>query len=124
MLDDRWHVGLDGNWNSARELADWPRLAAEAAEELRRLQPNQSQVVNCGPLGLPVLIRLKGSTQVAYIMVHSFWRLDEMALTAGPLADTLAAVPGKRAHFVDTFDVARRPVKALENAQTRDPHFP
>ena len=96
-------------------------LAAEAAEELRRLHPNQSRVVKCGPLSLPVLVQQRGGAEVAYVMVHPFWRMDESALAAGPLADTVAAAPGREVYFVDTFDVARRPVKALDLARTRNP---
>jgi hypothetical protein len=124
LLDNQGRAGLDGKWNSARELADWPRLAAEAAEELQRLHPNQSRVVKCGPLGLPVLVQSRGGAEVAYVMVHPFWRLDESALATGPLAETVAAAPAREVYFVDTFDVARRPVKALEYARTRKSQLP
>ena len=107
-LDDRWRAGLDGNWTSANELADWLILATEAAEELRRLDPNRRRVVRCGQLNLPVLLRPNGGGEDAYVMVHPFWRLDETALAHGPLAETAAAAPWQNVYFVDTFDVARR----------------
>ncbi|SEE27416.1 Helicase conserved C-terminal domain-containing protein [Rhizobiales bacterium GAS191] len=124
LLDDRWRAGLDGDWSSARELADWPRLAAELAEELRRLDPERRRVVQCGPLDLPVLLRPNGGGEDAYVMVHPFWRLDETALAAGPLAETAAAARGRHVYFVDTFDAARRPVRALDYARTRNPELP
>jgi len=55
MLDATWQAGLDGRWSAYRELADWPRLAREAAEELRRLDPDRRRVELLGPLELPVL---------------------------------------------------------------------
>ena len=124
LLDNRWRAGLDGDWTSANELSDWPILASEAAEELRRLDPNRRRVVKCGPLDLPVLLRPNGRGTDAYVMAHPFWRLDEPALARGPLAQTAAATPGQKVYFVDTFDVARRPVKALEYARTRISHLP
>jgi hypothetical protein len=57
MLDPTWRAGLDGRWDAYRELSDWPRLAMEAAEEIRRLDPENRQVQRCGPLELPVLSR-------------------------------------------------------------------
>jgi hypothetical protein len=123
LLDGDWRAGLDGNWD-APEIVDWPRLAADAAEELRRLDPRRRRVATFGPLNLPVLLRPNGNADEAFVMVHPFWRLDEASLGTGPLAATKAAVPSTRVYFVDTFDVARRPVKALELAGLRNPELP
>lgn len=118
MTDASWAAGLNGDW-SARELCDWERLAAHAAEELRRLDPQRRCVAQFGPLNLPVL--LDKAADRAFVMVHPFWRLDEAFLGKGPLGATRDAVPRGRVYFVDTFDVARRPVKALEYAELRNP---
>jgi hypothetical protein len=77
-----------------------------------------------GPLELPVLLRPHAGRIEGFILVHPFWRLDESSLASGPLADTKRAVHADQIHFVDTFDVARRPVKAIEHARTRAPHAP
>jgi hypothetical protein len=124
LLDRKYSHGLDGDWSGAPELSDWPRLAADAAEELRRLDPTRRSVEHFGPLGLPVLLRPSGGETEAYIFVHPFWRLDEAARASSPLAETITSVPHRQIYFIDTFDVARRPVKALEHARSRTSEMP
>lgn len=121
MLQPDWRAGLDGGWTAAPELADWPRLAAEAAEEVRRLDPDNRTVEHHGPLSLPVLLKSNGRGREAFVLVHPFWRLDEVSISSGPLADTVRSVGAADIWFVDTFDIARRPVKAIERARLRTP---
>ncbi|PDT60545.1 helicase [Bradyrhizobium diazoefficiens] len=124
MLDPCFRAGLDGRFAVHPELTDWPRLAAEAAEEVRRLDPDNRRVMPCGPLDLPVLIRRYGGGTEAFVMVHPFWRLDETSVSTGALSETVKAAPADSVYFVDTFDVARRPVKAIEHARNRVPGLP
>lgn len=124
MLQPDWQAGLDGRWDAAREIKDWPRLAEEAAEELRRLDPDKRTVERHGPLNLPVLLRPNGRGREAFILVHPFWRLDDTSVASGPLAHTKRSVAADEVWFVDTFDVARRPVKAIEQARLRTPQTP
>ncbi len=124
MLDSKFQAGLDGRFEIHPELADWPQLAAEAAEEVRRLNPIHRRVVHCGPLSLPVLTQPFAGGTEAFVLVHPFWRLDPASLTSGPLRDTINLAPADNVYFVDTFDVARRPVKAIEHARNRTPEVP
>ena len=121
MLQPDWRVGLDGRWDAAPEIVDWPRLAAEAAEEVRRLDPDRRTVEHHGPLNLPVL-RPDDRDREAFVLVHPFWRLDQVSLSSGPLAETARSVGADNVWFVDTFDIARRPVKAIEQARLRGPN--
>lgn len=121
LIEPDWRAGLDGRWAEYPELADWPRLAAEAAEEVRRLDPDNRTVERHGPLGLPVLFRPHRGGHEAFVLVHPFWRLDEASVSSGPLAATLRSVRANQVCFVDTFDVVRRPVKAIERARLRAP---
>lgn len=123
LLEPNWRAGLDGRWSDFRELADWPRLAAEAAEEVRRLDPENRTIEQHGPLGLPVLIRPYGGRREAFVIVHPFWRLDEAAIVAHPLRETIDEIRADHVFFVDTFDIARRPVKAIEQARLRTPQM-
>ena len=123
MLDVDWYAGLDGNFAGARELVDWPQLAAHAADELVRLNPVSRHVETVGPLGLPVVLEGLAQGGSAYVVVHPFWRLDDGAIDAR-LNATRAALFGRNVFFVDTFDVARRPVRALSIARTRKPSLP
>ncbi len=124
MLDSDWRAGLDGNWAGYRELSDWLRLANEAAEELRRLDPNRRTIEKHGPLELPVVFRPVGGAREANVIVHPFWSLDDSSLATGPLMETVASIPADRIFFVDTFEITRRPVRALEHARSRPPNTP
>ncbi|RXH06718.1 hypothetical protein [Bradyrhizobium vignae] len=124
MLDPTYKAGLDGRFEAYPELADWPRLAAEAAEEVRRLNPNNRRVIHCGPLKLPVLTQPFAGGTEGFVLVHPFWRLDSTSIAKSPLSETINAVPADNVYFVDTFDVARRPVKAIEHARNRTPDLP
>lgn len=118
MLDVHWRAGLDGDW-SAREISDWPAIAENLAEELYRLDPGRRTVETVGELQLPVVRHeVDGITQ-AFVVVHPFWRLDDAEM-AVELRTTLEAVPAHEVFTVDSFDAARRPVKALDLAKNRD----
>jgi hypothetical protein len=121
LLDRQWQAGLEGDWNSGRELSDWPRLACESAEELRRMDPARRTVERFAPLDLPVLLRRDGGRVEAFLIVHPFWRLDGQSLQEGSLGETLRLMRADEIYFVDTFEVARRPVRALEHARSRQP---
>jgi Lhr-like helicase len=119
LLDGQWHAGLDGDWTSGRELSDWPRLACDSAEELRRMDPRRRTVERHGPLDLPVLRRQDGGRVEAFLIVHPFWRLDSPSLQQGSLGETFRLMRADAIYFVDTFEVARRPVRALDHARNR-----
>ena len=122
LLEPDVRAGLDGRWTGQPELVDWPKLASNAAEEVRRLDPDNRRVERVGPLGLPAVFSHRSDD--AYLLVHPFWRLDAAALATGPLRETLAAMPGGNVYFLDTFDVARRPVRAMDHARMRSSDWP
>lgn len=124
LLDGRWRAGLDGDWNKSRELVDWPRLSCENAEELRRMDPARRKVERVGPLDLPVLLRQNGGRVEGFVIVHPFWRLDSLSLQSGLLGETVRSIVADEIYFIDTFEVARRPVRALDHARNRPPGFP
>jgi hypothetical protein len=124
LIDANWRGGLDGHFLPWPELADWPSLADKAAQEVRRLDPDRRRVEPHGPLSLPVVLRPHAGGTEGFVVVHPFWRLDEASLASGPLADTVRTVPADTVWFLDSFDVARRPVKALQNARNRLPNWP
>lgn len=99
--------------------SDWSMLAAQAADDIRRLDPETRRVERTGPLDLPAVVLSNGPAVMAFVLVHPFWRLDEEARRSGALAETIASLRGSEVYFLDTFEVARRPVKALENARNR-----
>jgi Lhr-like helicase len=122
-LDDRWNAGLDGDW-SAREVADWRAIAVRAAEEIQQLDPVSRSLQSIGTLGLSAVVERKGGNESAFVIVHPFWRLDEASVAYGLLGEALSGLAGKQVYFVDTFEAARRPVKATEFAKLRPNDIP
>ncbi|SFJ14917.1 DEAD/DEAH box helicase [Phyllobacterium sp. CL33Tsu] len=119
-IEERWLAGLDNDW-TAREIADWRKIAQRTAEELQHLNPVSRTLNAIGSMGLPVVQDLRDGRSTAYVMVHPFWRLDEQSIAAGELGRALREVDGMETYFIDTFDAARRPVKAIEFARLRPP---
>lgn len=117
-LDGNWAAGLDGNW-SAPEIADWQEIAFRSAGELQQLDPVNRTVSVVGTLGLPVVTERKGGVESAFTIVHPFWRLDEASTTSGLLGEAVGHLGTTNVYFVDTFEAARRPVKATEFAKLR-----
>lgn len=123
FLGDQWRAGLDGDWR-AREISDWPTIACRAAEEIQQLDPVNRSVASIGKLGLPVVNERKGGVDVAFVIVHPFWRLDDVSKQDGLLEEALGECGDARVYFVDTFEAARRPVKATEFAKLRPDNIP
>lgn len=117
-LEEQYRVGLDGDW-TAPEISDWTEIAARSAEEIRQLDPVNRTVEIRGELELPFVIERKGDTVVSFAIVHPFWRLDDESTTNGLLGEALDTTNGERLCFIDTFEAARRPVKAVEFAKAR-----
>ncbi len=116
MLDP-CRFGLDGNWSAFRELEDWPRLAQLVAEELVRINPAQRQRI---VIGRDQWTAIRKQNEY-YIIVHPFWRLSRSTLASEPFSSAIAATnaPLDRVFYIDAFDAARRPVKALDIAKLR-----
>jgi hypothetical protein len=119
MKNGAWRAGLDDGWTATRETVDWPTLAALAAEDLRRLDPQNRQIRPMGPLRLPTVFVRRGAGQEAFVVVHPFWRLDAAARASTILSQTIADTRVRDVYFIDTFEIARRPVRAVENARNR-----
>ncbi|KQS76377.1 hypothetical protein ASG58_11140 [Rhizobium sp. Leaf383] len=119
-LDENWMAGLDGNW-SKPEISDWLDLASRSANELQQLDPVNRTVRSAGILGLPAVVERKGGVISTFVIVHPFWRLDEMSSKSGLLGEALSRLEAGSTYFVDTFEAARRPVKATEFAKLRPP---
>lgn len=122
-LDQDWKAGLDGDW-SAPEIADWKAVAMRSAEEIQQLDPVNRTVGKIGTLDLPVVTEKKGSITSVFVIVHPFWKLDETSATSGLLNEALSRLGVSLVYFVDTFEAARRPVKATEFAKVRPLNHP
>ncbi|KPH05039.1 DEAD/DEAH box helicase [Rhizobium acidisoli] len=117
-LDENWKAGLNGDW-SAPEISDWIEIASRSAAELQQLDPVNRTIATAGTLQLPAVVERKGGVVSTFVIVHPFWRLDDASTNAGLLGEALSHFGTGNVHFVDTFEAARRPVKATEFAKLR-----
>ena len=118
MMVPGYRSGLDGDWTTHKELRDWPRISIHVAEEIARQKPEERIVTSLGSRSLPAIRVAAGRGSIHYLLVHPFWRTDATARMAEPLSSAIAQAGGA-VYFVDAFDAARRPVRALEVARGR-----
>jgi len=118
MTDPSYQCGLDGNFDSHPELKGWLRKAHALAESVASMRPRFWRAEPAGSMGLPCLVETDGQQRVnrRLIVIHPLWRADSTLLTRLGVAS-----PGVRTLPIDTFDLERRPLRALEMAGERPP---
>ena len=118
MTDPTYQCGLDGNFDGHPELNGWLRKAHALAESVASMRPRFWRAERAGPMGLPCLIETDGQQRVnrRLIVIHPLWRADPTLVSRLGVAS-----PGNRTILVDTFDLERRPLRALEMAGDRPP---
>lgn len=116
MVDPGYACGLDGSFQQYPELSGWLERSRELADSVAAMRPGTLKVEPVGPLDLACIAQGTGKAAVRMTVVHPLWRTDAAAARTllGSEADG-----GMR--FVDTFDLERRPLKALEMARTVEP---
>lgn len=119
MLDERYTSGLDGNWQGYPEIADWPAMATQVRNELCHLNPTKRVPMTLGDAALPGLSVTKSGNTQYFVMIHPLWRTDSVALEHRAFKSIIDRYGRRQVFFVDTFDAGRRPVTALDTAQTR-----
>ncbi|WP_445006109.1 DEAD/DEAH box helicase [Halomonas mongoliensis] len=119
MLEPNYRAGLDGNFKKYPELADWHRQAQEAADNIRRLNPENCTVHSVGELGLPVVIDYsKPQAREAFVIIHPFWATDNPAPELVAAFSELDA--SLSAYSIDTFEASRRLMHAMQFARARN----
>ncbi|MGN6209404.1 DEAD/DEAH box helicase [Asticcacaulis sp.] len=107
MADADHQCGLDGNWSSFFELSDWPRTAQALAMQTSTFIPgNVVSHVNGRP-DIPTFSLSDGGGTVA-VVVHPLWNRSRCL-------DLLHV--GMNAVVIDTFELARRPLQAIQRAR-------
>ena len=119
LLDPSYAAGPDSRWITFPENADWLHLASDLANEIVRMRPGQMTLGSAAPLSLPVVSWNRGGSAERYLFVHPFWRLQIGQPGTDWLTRTLRTIGNAGTFFVDTFEAARRPVRALEEARER-----
>ncbi len=104
LLDDpHWMCGLDGDYSSP-SLRDWGSLGRRYVEDLGRFSPVEQRDV-AGLVGF----KIEG-TQDWAVVVHPLWDTNTLEGVVGTAADEIEVSTGRIPVFVDTFELARRPV--------------
>jgi hypothetical protein len=118
MTDSAYQCGLDGNFASYPELKGWLGKAHALAESVASMRPRFWSAERTGKMGLPCLVEADGQGRVnrRLIVIHPLWRADPTLLSLLGVSS-----PGTRTIPVDTFDLERRPLWALEIAGDRQP---
>jgi hypothetical protein len=116
MSRPQFQCGLDGDFDSFPELHGWMQKARELAENVTAMRPSRWRIEEAGSLALPCLIELDGAGSPVrrLLVIHPLWRANYN--TASSLG---AAVAGLQTFPIDTFDLERRPLRALEMTKER-----
>lgn len=118
MTDPYFQCGLDGDFESYPELKGWLAKAQALAESVASMRPTFWRVERAGTMQLPCLVETDAQQRVArrLVVIHPLWRADQTLLSRlGVGAAGIAVRP------IDTFDLERRPLRALEMVEGRGP---
>lgn len=121
MTDPDFQCGLDGDFGSHPELKGWLTKARALAETVASMRPKFWRAERAGAMGLPCLVETDGQQRVnrRLVVIHPLWRADPTLLSWLGVSS-----PGMRSIPIDTFDLERRPLRALEMANDRAPAPP
>ncbi len=115
MVESGYACGLDGRFEDYPELSGWLERSRELAASVAAMRPGTLKVESVGPMDLACIVQGTGKSAVRMTVVHPLWRTG-----AGTAHRLLGTQAGAEMRFVDTFDLERRPLKALEMARERD----
>jgi hypothetical protein len=113
MTVPSFQCGLDGDFDSYPDLKGWPRKAQELTEAVASMRPKSWRAEKTAGMQLPCLIEIGGQGR-RVVVIHPLWRADGDAIRRLGIASI-----GTRALLIDTFDLERRPLRALEMVEAR-----
>jgi Lhr-like helicase len=118
ILQPSYSCGLNGDFDSHPELSGWPARARALAEGVAAMRPGSLRAEVESHSRLPCIVEFgPGNTVIGKtLVVHPLWRLD-----VGARQTFIGHFTGPKIRFVDTFELERRPLRALELAQNREP---
>jgi hypothetical protein len=116
ILNSGFQCGLDGEFDEFPELRAWRQKAQALAESVASMRPRSWRAGSVGVQNLPCLTEVNqaGNMLRRLVVIHPLWRAD--INLAGSIGISTADV---QTRFVDTFDLERRPLRALDLAFER-----
>jgi ribosomal protein L37AE/L43A len=109
MIEPSHSCGLDPTDFAHPELAGWNERAAALAETVARMRPGTLTAGTHAASGLPCLFEEGNDDPAPVVVIHPLWKREG--------AEGLALAGGESVRFVDTFELERRPLRALEEAR-------
>ena len=118
MTKPAFQCGLDGDFESYPELTGWLGKAQALADAVASMRPKFLRAERAGAMQLPCLVETDVQQRVVrrLVVVHPLWRADQTLLSRLGLT-----APGTRMLPIDTFDLERRPLRALEMVEQKGP---
>jgi Helicase conserved C-terminal domain/DEAD/DEAH box helicase len=105
MRNPSYQCGLDGNFDFWPELRGWREYALEIGTRVASIRPARWTCTFSGTLQLPSIRDNK--TGVLTKVVHPLWRIED--------AEVVRIIEASQSmRFVTTFELARRPLVAME----------
>lgn len=108
LVTPGYTAGLDVKDQMLPETIGWSQRALALAEAVAGMRPDSLSVEVHGPSNLPML-REKHKGGDTFLIVHPLWRVD------GDFGKALSR--GAEVKFLDTFNLERRPLRAIELAK-------
>jgi hypothetical protein len=110
MLDPAYGCGLNPAEEALPEIAGWHDRASALAETAALMRPGTLEAGIHPATGLPCLFEHgRRDPASTIVVIHPLWKRD------GPEGLDLGG--GEEVRFVDTFELERRPLRALEDAR-------
>lgn len=114
MVRPDYACGVDGRF-AEPELTDWLDRAHDLASAVAAMRPGSLRVESAGRIKLPCIVEEARDQTARLVVVHPLWRTDP-----GAVQRLLGSDAQPSDQCVDTFELERRPLKALELAKVRE----
>ena len=108
MSTPHYACGLEAQDVRYPEISGWRARAEWLAENVAQMRPGTLTSDRLPHSGLPYLVEQVGGHETRYVIVHPLWSLESSVLS-----DVLGADWSPELRFVDTFNLERRPLKAM-----------
>lgn len=108
MTTPGYACGLEHTDMKYPEISSWRSRAEWLADNVSQMRPATLKYERLPHSGLPCLVEQESGQEKRYVVVHPLWSLESSVLSG-----VLGADWSPELNFVDTFNLERRPLKAM-----------